>query len=330
MKELALVKETAQRILQQDADQAIRYRLLRDVLQVPSDTDLLVESHQRMLQNRWVLELKKEQRADGSWGRFHSATKFKGRIVTTEASIERGLALGLDASDPVFHAAMGYLTRLLEGSVDFPDPPERNNRWATGTQLFAAATLARICPTLRILDRTWDLWAAIAMHTFASGVYSEEAEMRAHQMLTGASVKDSYLVLNNRYQVALLGSRAKNLDKTIENALVEWIWHKNDGVGYLEIPLPNPPRGYTPGMMDRFFTSMELLSYFPSWRKFAGNLVGWLWTQRNSEGFWDFGPHASMSVYFPLSESWQKKERRQHDWSTRVLTLLRKHYDAST
>jgi hypothetical protein len=146
-------------------------------------------------------------------------------------------------------------------------------------------------------------------------------------MLTGASVKDSYLVLNNRYQLALLGSRAARLPRTVENALVDWVWHRSDGVGYLEIPLANPPSRYTAGMMDRLFTSLELLSQFPSTLRLANSMVGWLWKQRNSEGLWDFGPRANSSVYFPLSQNWQSAKRRQHDWSTRVLILLKGFYE---
>lgn len=323
------IQGTARRILQEDPDPVVRFRILRDVLNVPADTDALRNARREMLRSRWILELENEQREDGSWGRFHSAMKTKGRIGTTEAAVERGLAVGLEASDPILRATTNYLSRVLNGLIDFPDPPERNNRWGTGKQLFAAATLARIHPTLPILDRTWELWATIARHTFASDRYDQEAEVRAHQMLTGASVKDSYLVLNNRYQLALLGSRAARLSRTLEHALVDWVWHKDDGVGYLKIPLSNPPLRPTPGMLDRLFTSLELLSYFPSWRRYAETLVRWLWTRRDDEGFWDFGPRASMSVYFPLSESWRGKRGRQHDWSTRVLALVRNYYDAS-
>jgi hypothetical protein len=328
LKEREIINEIVSHILQDDPDPVIRFRLLRDVKKALPDTNMLIQAKQEMLKSRWILELKNEQREDGSWGRFHSAMETRGKTITTEAAVERGLALGLEASDPVFHTAINYLSRLLEGTVDFPDPPERNNRWVTGKQLFAAATLSRICPTLSILDKTWELWATIAEHTFASGRYDPEAEIRAHQTLTGASVKDSYLVLNNRYQLALLGSRAAKLPKAVENALVQWVWHKDDGVGYLEIPLANLPRRFTPGMLDRLFTSLEILSYFPSWRRFADHIIDWLWKQRSSEGLWDFGPRASMSVYFPLSENWRKAKHRQHDWSTRVLAILRNFHDS--
>jgi hypothetical protein len=212
------------------------------------------------------------------------------------------------------------------GKVAFPDPPERNNRWATGTQLFAAATLARICPTLSVLDEPWRLWVEIVERTFVSGEYDEEAEVRAHEALTGASVKDSYLVLNNRYQLELLGLRADRLPRAVESALFDWVWHKSDGIGYLEAPLANPPRKFTAGMLDRLFTSLEILWCFPSWHKQGKSIVDWFWEQRDCEDLWDFGPRAIMSVYFPLSESWRETKRRQHDWTTRTLVLLRKFY----
>ena len=327
MKGLGVIKEGAQRILQENCDPVVRFRLLRDVLKLPSNSEMLINARREMLQSQWVLELRNEQREDGSWGRFHSAMKSKGKIVTTEAAVERGVALGVESSDPVFRVAVNYLSRLLEGSIKFPDPAERNSRWATGTQLFVASTLARINPTLPILDKAWNLWAAIAKRTFASGKYDSEAEIRAHQELTGASVKDSYLVLSSRYQLSLLGSRATKLPRNLENAIVDWVWHKEKGISYLEIPLATLPARFTAGMLDRFFTSLEIISLFPSWRRHAGNIVEWLWAQRNDEGLWDFGPRANMSVYFPLSESWRKEKYRQHDWSTRVLALLRRYYD---
>lgn len=325
---LGAIEGTAHQILQDAPDPIVSYRLLRDVIKAVPDSNILNIARQEMLSSHWVAELKNEQKEDGGWGRFHSAMKTKGKVATTEAAVERGLALGLEASDPTFQSAIEYLSRLLEGRIDFPDPPERNNRWETGKKLFAAATLARICPTLRILDKTWDLWATIAEHTFTSGGYDGEAEMRAHEMLTGADVKDSYLVLNNRYSLALLGSRAARLPKTVENALVDWVWHRSDGVGYLEIQLTNPPSRYTAGMLDRLFTSLELLSQFPSTLRSADSMIGWLWAQRSSEGLWDFGPRASFSVYFPLSQNWRNVKQRQHDWSTRVLALLKRFFES--
>lgn len=203
MEEQKAIEEGAHAILQENPDPVVRFRLLRDVLREPSNTDTFGNAQREMIQTRWVLQLKNGQREDGGWGRFHSAMKTRGKIGATEAAVERGLALGLEASGPVLRSTVAYLSRLLGGLIDFPDPPERKNRWVTGEQLFAAATLARICPTHPALDQTWEFWATIARRTFSSGTYDPEAEVQAHQVLTGASVKDSYLVLNNRYACML-------------------------------------------------------------------------------------------------------------------------------
>jgi hypothetical protein len=326
LEELETVEAVANRILREHPNPVVRFRLLRDVLMEKPSSEVLVDARAEMLKSCWVRELASEQRQDGSWGRFHSATKSKCKIATTEVATGRGLALGLEASGTIFQAAISYLTCLLEGKVGFPDPAERNNRWATGTQLFVAATLARVCPSLSVLDESWRLWVEIAERTFVSSRYDGEAEVRAHEALTGASVRNSYLVLNNRYQLELLGSRADRLPEALENSLFDWVWHRSDGVGYLGIPLTKPPRKFNAGMLERFFMSLEILSCFPSWRKHARDMVDWLWKQRNNEGLWDFGSRASMTVYFPLSENWRNSKNRQHDWTTRTLTLLRKYY----
>ncbi len=128
LKEKQAIEEMANLILQKPINSVVRYRLLRDALQVKPDSETLIDARQGMLESRWVQELEGEQRQDGGWGRFHSATRSKGEIATTEAAVERGLALGLEASDPIFHTTTNYLTRLLEEKAEFPDVPDRNNR----------------------------------------------------------------------------------------------------------------------------------------------------------------------------------------------------------
>ncbi|MGQ9565732.1 MAG: hypothetical protein ACUVT5_04215 [Candidatus Bathyarchaeales archaeon] len=328
MEGLETVEATAERILKENPDPVVRFRLMWDVLKVSPNTDLFTKAKRKMLRSRWVSELKKEQEKDGGWGKFHSIdSKAKKKIKTTEIGVERGLALGLEAADQIFQNAIRYMLRLLEGKLDFPDRPERNDRWSAGKRLFVAATLAKIQPNLPVLDDTWELWATIAARTFASGRYDSDAEIRAHRELTGASVKDSYLTINNRYALALLGSRADKLCGDVEKALVSWLWFSKKGIGYLEVPLFSVPVHFSPSVLDRWFASLELVSCFPSWRGLAKDVVGWLWANRGEEGLWDFGPKASTSCYFPLSESWRKKRNREHDHSVRVLTLLRKFYN---
>lgn len=321
------IRQTAERILAQQPDPVVRFRLLRDVLCRPAgDPQLLLAAEQRdaSCQVRALLD---EQWQDGSWGRLHTQD-YAGmqRVPTTEAGVERALALGLGATHPVLRHAAAYLIGVLKGRMQRRDRPEVNDRWETGVRLFTAATLARFDPHLAVLDEVLQLWSEIATRTFASGAYDPQAEIRAHRDLTGASVEGSYLVIDNKYALALLGSRVASLPFDLEAALAQWLWRKEDGIGYLRQPLSQPPHPMKAGPLERWFASHELLSVFPSWRSRAGEIVSWLWEQRTPGGWWDFGPRPAFSAVLPLSETWRRKGARRTDWTTRALLLLHRYH----
>ena len=171
------------------------------------------------------------------------------------------------------------------------------------------------------------LSSAIAEKTFASGKYDSEAEIEAHGQLTSASVKNSYLRLHSKYQIVLLGSRANLLPHKTETRLLNWLWHRDNGMGYLDMPLSPLNDGYTASQIDRWFTSLEIVSQFSGWRERAKDIIQWLWDQRGEDGLWDFGPKASHTTFMPLSESWRKKSARKFDWTTRTLLLLEKYHE---
>jgi hypothetical protein len=207
MASLKTLEQSAQRISDMQPDATVRIRLLRDVLRLPTQDEALLNAQQDVIKSRWVQELVQEQWGDGSWGRLQSRdSQAKTRIRTTEVGVER--ALGLDVTHPSLWNAARYLANLLESKTTYLDRPERNDRGPTGVRLFAAATLARIQPDYAALDDAWNLWATIASRTFTSGRYDADKEIAAHRELTGASVKDSYLVLSNKYALSLLGARA--------------------------------------------------------------------------------------------------------------------------
>jgi len=303
------IDQIAERILADGPDPVVEFRLRRDVLCTSPATGV---------ESTWIRALEQAQRTDGGWGRFHTAdARERTAIPTTEFAIGRALALGLDGDHPVVARATRYMTGLLSGRIEFPDRAERNDRWATGVELFVAATMARVVPGASELDDVWSRWATILERTFASGEYAPEAEALAHREITGASVANSYLVLSNRYAVALLGSRIGDLRAGTVRQYLEWLWRLPTGVGYLSVPLFGAP-ARNPAAIDHWFTSLELLGPFPT----APKSVEWLWSECVNNR-WDFGPRWPRSSYLPLSESWRTPGRRQHDHSTRVLALLR-------
>jgi hypothetical protein len=217
---------------------------------------------------------------------------------------------------------------MIQGRLAFADPAEKNDRWPIGVRLFLASTLSLIHPAHPVLDGDKKLWHRIAQRTFQSGQYDEQDEIEAHAELTGASVKGSYLVLNGKYQLNLLGSTSGMLSTEREHNLLRWLWGKVNGIGYLGIPLNLEPPA-SPGPFDRWLSSLELLARsFPSWVEFARPSIAWLWEQRDEQGYWDFGPRPVSVSNLPLSDSWRARRNREYDWTTRVLVLLRKAHDA--
>jgi hypothetical protein len=342
MIELDMIEGIAKTILDADPDPVVRLRLLRDVLKQPLDNVEVKQAQRNLPKSRWVQELEREQWRDGSWGRFHTMdTKVKQRIATTEYGVNRAIALGLDTSHPVLQKNVKYITYILDGTLGWPDWREVSwgqSWWDTGVQLIAAATLAQIQPTLKILDAVWDLWYRIVNRVFPSGQYNRECEIEAHLELRGINNISQYAKksitkrggLNsfNKYHVALLGSRAGRLPYQFEKAYFSKIW--NQGIGYLGVPPTMSPVHLlkkTPFYFEAWLSSIESLTPFRSWRTHANKPVDWLWEQRSEEGGWDFGSKSSRSTYFPLSESWRKRRNREFDWTTRILVLLRKYYD---
>ncbi len=317
------ISEIVSRILESDPDSVVRYRIQREVLHIPASQ--LIADKIKLDANPWVQQLIQEQHPDGSWGRFHSRdSQSKQKIITTEFGVARGLALGLDNSHPIFCRVVDYLAQLLRVDIEFPDWAERNDRWPTGVQLFAAATLAQLKPNHLFVDEAWELWAEIAARTFAGGSYDPDAEIQAHRALTGATIKGSYLVLNNKYALTLLSARVGELPENLETQLSRWVWEHPHGVRYISVPAATLPLDAYPSLVDRWFSTHELLSGFPVWRDFAGEVANWLWSQLGDDGLWDFGPRSAGSHYFPLSPNWRKLLHRKFDWSTRVLALLSK------
>ena len=325
---IGAVEAAAERIVGCQSDPVVRHLLLRDVLCCGDDAPALRCARVQLESSGSVRALAAEQRADGGWGPFHSGRPSRGRRVPcTEFGIERAVALGLDASHPILRRAEEHVAGIVRGDLPFPDRPERNDRWATGKRLFLAATLARIRPDHPAVVRERRLWLDIARATFASGTYDADDEIEAHAGRTGATIAGSYLELRHRYQLELLASSPGGIPPALEAALMRWLCAHPAGIGYLDVPLQPPPPAAS-GPLDRWFRSHELLSRLGStWVRQAEAAIAWLWRQRNAAGLWDLGPRPGSTPAAPLSVDWKWREHRTHDWSTRVLIVLRRFLD---
>jgi hypothetical protein len=331
LKEIDKIKEEAEKMLLKNPDSAVRYLLLRDVISEPDQSSRLIDARESLYNSICVRQLSEEQLSYGSWGPFHSRnSKSKSKIPSTEIGVSRGLALGLDSSHYILHAAESYISAILEDKIPFPDYQEKNDRWTTGVNLFLCSTLSSINPEHLALINTRSLWLDILQRTFNSGSYNENDEIFAHKELTGATIKGSYLVIKSKYHLMLLGSKKGYIPGDLEKRYIKWIWELDGGIGYIGVRLfENPPLN-KPGIVNRWFLSHELLSrFYPCiWSALAYDQIRWIWNNQKKEFLWDFGQKAPSQYYFPLSDSWKYRNNRQTDWTVRVLIILRRYYEA--
>ena len=302
----------------------IQYRIRKEILFQETSRSHLLELQQAMMEHPQVKILQGEQMSNGGWGRFHSRdTRAKQKIPTTEIAIDRGIALGLDAQNPIFQKTIPYLVKLLENKIPYPGYDEKNDRWSIGKPLFYGSTLSLLVPMHPLIKPIRTLWREVLHYTFKSGNYNEQDEIQYHKKNTGATIKNFYLVLNNRYSLRLIGSGMEPLPLNLELAYLKWILQYQEGIGYLECPMTPIPSPSNIRLFEHWLCSLELLGRtFPNWVKIYHPALQWIWNQQISPGLWDFGPKATISKVLPLSKDWKKKERRIQDWSARILLLL--------
>ena len=312
------VRNIAEKILRLEPNEVVRVRLLRDVLHLAPSSPELREAVLKLSGHAWVRQLEQEQHPDGSWGRFHSMDSSKTALFrTSETAIRRALSLGLEKDHPILARASRYMRWVLEGKAKWSDRVEKSEGWPICVEASTAATLAEVDPAHPTCRPAWDYWVEVAGLSFPAGKYDPEAERQAHKDHNGRGTR----YLGSRYVLTLLGRRSDELPAAIETRLLDWVWDNPEGIGYLGVALCHPDRFH----IFNWLESLEILSWFPSWRAHMKDAVAWLWERRNADGLWDFGARVSKCSYFPLSDDWRKNGNRSIDHSTRILSLLSKY-----
>ncbi len=310
----------AREILATRPDPVPTYRLLNEVLRLPSDDPEHAKARMAAGRSSGVRQLKAAQLADGSWGRFHSQdTQVKSIFRTSEEAIDRAFSLGLDPGHPVLSRAKAYIEKVLVGQAHITDREEKNAAWPLLIRFILAGRLAQIRPEHPLIDDSWESLMEVARRAFASGQYSLADEVKAFLAITGIHVPKAFL----ESQHALWILSARPLPGQLERDLVDWVWNKPDGIRYVRVPLANP----RPRTIAYWLKSMNILARFVSWRQVSAMALNNLWEQRDEQGLWDFGSQAAQSRDFPLSENWRQRMKRKVDYSTCVLVVLRRWFD---
>jgi hypothetical protein len=320
------IAEIANTILEQKPDPVIEHLLKTKILNQRLPNNCVQSSG-------WYEKLKGEQRADGSWGRYHSANRLSteeaaliGMFPTTEAAVFRCCSMGLDKNDPIVQKAIVYLERVLKRETMIPDHPVRLQQWEQGIDLIGAAVLSLMDSENHVFDSIYDNYLKVFQTIFASGSYDAKKDAEAQLNILG--LKEGF-GLNNKFTLYLLSSRSNRIPKSLECNVLDWIWYYKPGVYYYKsFQLCSYEKATDAIIGAAMLPSMEILTKFRFWRPVCKGFIEYLISRRGIDGYWDFGkkPNIMNEIPFPLSESWRGKNNRKFDYTTKVLLLLNAYY----
>ena len=269
---------------------------------------------------KWARQLIALQKEDGSWGRFHSMDTCSNDPVTTEQALARLRRLGFTIEETCIRRAVRYMDDCLNGHREIPDRREKLHNWDIFTALMLSARIREFTPDNPSANRAAATWANIITRAFSAGHYDHSLYIEAYADAFGMKPRGGRLVdFTAFYQISLLQDM---LDAKTQNLLMDFMLAKPDGIYYIYDRPLNAPPPFASIQASRYLGAIELLS---GYRHAVGKLkfaADWLEANRNDRGGWDMGSSVRDNVYFPLSDDWRKRERREADCTERISKLL--------
>lgn len=272
---------------------------------------------------RWAKQLIALQEADGKWGCFHSLSKVYNASVTTEQALRRLERLGYTMEDSCIQKAVSYMSDCLSGKKTIPDRAEKWHDWDVFTQLMLAAWIRRFTTSDPAANLIAERWGQIIRAAFTNGHYQHDAYVTAYQRTWGKKPAGGRLKdFSNFYLLSLLRD---GLDPSMQAALIDYILDKQEGIYYIyEKQLATLPSSFQSKEASRYLAAVELLADYPCAAQKLYFVRDWLLDHQNANGQWDMGPTVKDGIYFPLSDSWRRKQVREADCTERIEALLNK------
>lgn len=272
--------------------------------------------------SRWAREIILLQRKDGSWGFFHTLSEPNKYPITTEQAIRRLQILGYTIDDSCIQKAVQYMHDCLIGIKEIPDRCEKLHDWDIFTRLMLSTWIRRFTKDDASANEVADTWVHIISEAFKSGTYSHNDYLSVYNQTFSQKAKGGRLLdFTSFYQISLLSDC---LDSSIESAVFDYIINHESGIYYIyNRPICNVPEIFESKESSRYIGAIELLTDYKNNINKHAFVVEWLMEHKNSDGIWDLGSKSKDFIYFPLSDSWKKKERIS-DCTYRIERLISK------
>lgn len=273
---------------------------------------------------KWAGKILDSRNDEGMWGNFHTLSQPVGnRPITTEQAIRRLRILGFTKEDAVIQTVLERMCLCVRGKRKIDDYYEKTHDWALFEKLMLSAWIRLFDPDNEAAIQVARVWAAIAERAFSSGQYDRNADAEAFAAQFGRKPKSGFETgFGMFYHVVLLQGI---LMPETENLLLDYYIARPEGIYYIyDKPLCVLPEAFASKMTSHYLAAIEVLSGYRQAGEKLRFATEWLKSNRDEHGQWDLGADAKDGVYFPLSDSWRKKEYRISDCTQRITSILQK------
>lgn len=274
-------------------------------------------------EGKWAKRILDLQESDGKWGCFHSLSQFYNSPITTEQALRRLERLGYTIEDECIQKAVEYMDRCLIGKGSIPDRPEKIHDWNIFTSLILATWIRRFTLDNPNANKVAKQWSDVIDSAFVTGDYDHNQYIAAYYEILGRKPNGGRLIdFMNFYPISML---VGCLNKETETAFMRYVLDYATGIYYIyDKRLSHLPQCFENREASRYLGAIELLARYEHGKGELQYVVDWLNKQRNDDGKWDMGKTVNDKIYFPLSDSWRKRETREADCTARIEVLIKK------
>lgn len=276
--------------------------------------------------SKWAKEIVSIQDENGLWGYFHTLSEPNKTPLTTEQALRRLQILGYTINDNPILKTVEYMNDCLMGKKQMPDRREKIHDWEIFTNLMLSTWIKRFTNDSDKANQIAATWASIISSAFADDGFNHAEYVSSYINSFGMKPQGGRLIdFNNFYHVSLI---ADQLDKIVEARVFDYLLNHKNGIYYIyDRPIGNAylcvlPEKFATKISSRYIGAIELLSqYRNNLHKFEF-VIKWIDNNRNDNGKWDMSSSVNDKVYFPLSDTWQRKEIREADCTYRIQNLI--------
>jgi hypothetical protein len=297
-----------------------KYIYNRDILGYDVNLPDMQHLKKKILEHPYVTSVLEQQKANGSWGGFHSMSTSNYKTYTTEMALRRLWNLGLDKDDAPIKKAINHMESFLDGDIELEDYVEKKHDWALLTRLFVATWVltydSENSKGLLVARK----WANIIEASFRKESFDKTAYLEAYNSNLMPEPNKMIWTIENFYVVSIVkGLLSEKAAKYYARHLLNY----DKGLYYIYgNKLTQTPEVFKSKQSMRYLNALYMVTQISTDYQEIKTIKSWLKSQSEDE-LWDLGKTIRDNMHYPLSSSWRKPVNRSFDSTVYILKLIK-------